>query len=302
MMKRLSNTFRLQDRHSRGFAALLRFTIALLLTIAAQAVFGPVAAAQEFRIYTRVSQEVGGEGDAAAQQDQVLARTLTLFHAGKVYDYIQSVGEVTILEPAHNRFTILSTTRSMATQAKFEEILEKLNSAEKGLKTHVEQPEFKGGPTAGVAKALRLQLVPNFEETYNPESKSLALSNAYVRYEVKGSQAKSPEALASFLRYADWTCRLNYVLHPQTLYPASRLKLNESLRKHATIPVEVRLAIAGEMPMRFKAEHEIHWQLDAKDRSLIHDWETKLKRRETRRVSFREYQKAMLVSLSRRSR
>lgn len=291
-------------RRSSGFVAVFRFTVAFLLAVAAQAIFGPVIVAQEFRIYTRVSQEMGEArrptGDA--RQAAVVARTLTLFHAGKVYDYIHSVGEVIIFEPARQRFTILSTTRSMTAQVELDELLGMLNIARKEMKSYVAVPNAEGGPSLKVAKALTFQLAPDFDAKFQPADKLLTLSSPYVRYEAQCSKAKSPEALASFLRYADWTCRLNYVLHPQTLYPASRLELNDALRKHNVIPTEVRLTLAGDNPMRFKAEHEIHWQLDSKDRSLIHHWETMLRDRGTRRVSFREYQRAMLVSLSKRTR
>ena len=291
-------------RNPRGIVTVLRFTLAILLVVAAQAIFGPVIAAQEFRIYTRVSQEMGGtpETAGAAKQNAVVARSLTLFHAGKVYDYIDSVGEVTIFEPGRKRFTILSTTRTMATQVKFDKLLGKLDIAEKEMEDYVAVPNAKGGPPLKVAKALTFQLTPDFDTKYAPEGKTLTLNSPFVRYEARCSKAKVPQAVTAYLHYADWTCRLNYVLHPQTLYPASRLELNEALRKHSVMPTEVRLTIAGENPLQFKAEHEIHWQLDDKDRSYIHRWETLLKDRSTRHVDFREYQKEMLVSLSKRTR
>ena len=68
------------------------------------------------------------------------------------------------------------------------------------------------------------------------------------------------------------------------------------------MPVEVRLSIAGEIPIQLRAEHRITWELGAKDRRFIQLWEKQLKDRNTRRVSFREYQQAMLVSLSKRER
>ena len=290
-------------RHPRGIVTVLRFTVALLLVVAAQAIFGPVLAAQEFRIYTRVSQEVSGAPKTAgdAKQNAVVTRSLTLFHAGKVYDYIDSVGEVTIFEPGRKRFTILSTTRRMTTQVNFDGLLGKLNIAQKEIKLHVAVPPAKGGPPLKVAKALTFQLTPDFDTKYAPDGKSLTLNSPFVRYEARCSKTKVPQALTAYLHYADWTCRLNYVLHPKALYPASRLELNEALRKHDVIPTEVRLTIAGDNPLQFKAEHEIHWQLDRKDRSYIGNWETLLKDRSTRHVSFRDYQKAMLVILSKRT-
>ena len=58
-----------------------------------------VTRAQEIRLYTTIR-------DPA--RDQVLVRSLMLFHAGKVYDYIDSANEVTMFEPVHRRFTILN--------------------------------------------------------------------------------------------------------------------------------------------------------------------------------------------------
>src|SRR5687767_2243382 len=76
--------------------------------------------AQEFRIYTKVY-------DAGAAQNvrpSVIGSSLSLFHAGKVYDHVenQHESEVIIFEPAHQRFTILSTSRSLATTVHFDEI------------------------------------------------------------------------------------------------------------------------------------------------------------------------------------
>ena len=303
MNKPTYNAARL-GRQARGIVTVLRFTVALLLVVAAQTIFGPVIAAQEFRIYTRVSQEIGrppgSTGDA--KQNEVVAHSLTLFHAGKVYDYIHSVGEVTIFEPGLKRFTILSTTREMTTPVTHDELLGKLNIARKEIKNFAAVPKAQGGPPLKVAKALNFQLAPDFDAKFQTKSKLLTLSSPFVRYEAQCSKAKAPQALTSYLHYADWICRLNYVLHPKALYPAARLELNEALRKHNVIPTEVRLTIPGENPIRFKAEHEIHWQLDRKDRSYIGRWETMLKDPGTRQVSFREYQRAMLVSLSKRTR
>ena len=92
------------------------------------------------------------------------------------------------------------------------------------------------------------------------------------------------------------------MLHPQSLFPSPRLALNDALRQEMVMPVEVRLSIAGKNPIQLRAEHKIHWKLDEKDRRFIQLWETQLKDRNTRRVSFREYQQAMLVSLSKRER
>ena len=276
-MSRLRSTAAVRSHSTWHRSVVLRVAIGLLLVAAAQAIFGPVVIAQEFRIYTRVSQQMETAG--AASEPEVVSRSLTLFHVGKAYDYIESVREVIIFEPAHKRFTILSTTRSMATEVKFNELQAKLNMFGKEFGNVIAQPEAQGGPSPKVAKALAFQMAPTFKIAQQPSGNSLSLTSPHITYTAKCSTPKQPQALSSYLRYADWTCKLNYVLHPQTLYPASRLKLNEALRAKEMMPVEVNLAIAGENPMQFKAEHEIHWQLDSKDRSYINDWERMLKDR-----------------------
>ena len=57
--------------------------------------------AQEMRVYTTVRNLRG----SAVSEDRapVVARSLTLFHAGKVYDYVEAAKELTIFEPAHHR-------------------------------------------------------------------------------------------------------------------------------------------------------------------------------------------------------
>jgi hypothetical protein len=55
------------------------------------------AAAQDMRVYTTV--RAVGEN---RQDSPILAESLTLFHAGKTYDYMENVGEVIIYEPARS--------------------------------------------------------------------------------------------------------------------------------------------------------------------------------------------------------
>ncbi|MGH7199902.1 MAG: hypothetical protein ACREJB_04815, partial [Planctomycetaceae bacterium] len=75
-----------------------------ILPIAAAAVVLSAVplAAQEFRIYTRVY-----DASTTGEEPAVVTRSLSLFHAGKVYDYIDTLGEVTVFEPAQDRVHIL---------------------------------------------------------------------------------------------------------------------------------------------------------------------------------------------------
>jgi hypothetical protein len=46
---------------------------------------------------------------------------------------------------------------------------------------------------------------------------------------------------------------LNFVLHPGSTFPAARLKLNEMLRRHAVLPVSVKLVSNSDKPVTLQA-------------------------------------------------
>ncbi len=253
------------------------------------------AGAQDFRIYTRVY-------DAGAAQNvrpTVIGSSLSLFHAGKVYDHVESENEseVIIFEPAHRRFTILSTSRSLATTVHFDEIKRKLklarNITNKRLEDLLSQ---KPAPAAETVEKVRFPIEPVFKSQYDAQARLLTCESEHLTYHVRCVEVEDPQTAEFYLHYADWMARLNYVLHPHALYPQPRLKLNELLREHKKMPVEVELRSDIGMPIHLRAEHQFHWKLDATDRSLIHEWESMLKSDTTRQVTFQEYQRSLLIS------
>ncbi|MCH7988421.1 MAG: hypothetical protein IID46_04630 [Planctomycetes bacterium] len=255
---------------------------------------------QEFRVYTAVYDVSASNNGKAGKQDPVF-RSLTLFHAGKVYDYISAIGEVTIFEPAHSRFTILSTSRKLATTVDIDEINHKLKTAEEVVKNRITELRQKNeSKFSALQAALQFQLDPDFEETYLKEAKQLTLRSPNLQYVVqcadpKSQKAIAPENVTAYLRYADWICRLNYVLHPGALLPPPRLALNESLRRRNLIPTQVELKAAAGAQINLRAEHKIQWELTKLDRSLIDRWETMLRSKKTRDVPFRRYQETVLA-------
>ena len=59
--------------------------------------------AQDMTVYTTVSEIRDGEAS------RTVGSSLTLFHGGKVYDYLEDAGELVVLEPQDNRFTLLNS-------------------------------------------------------------------------------------------------------------------------------------------------------------------------------------------------
>lgn len=245
------------------------------------------ALAQEMRIYTRVVKD-----SLADERPQVLARTLSLFHAGKVFDYIATADEVTVFDPANRRIVILDTSRQLATTIDFDELKNLLRLGKQEATEYAEQLERRGGDAARSAALIRFQLAPQFETRFDSKGHRLVLEHPGYRYEVRCVPSDRPEVLRRYLDYADWMARLNWVLHPQALLPAPRLALNAELRRRHLQPVEVSLWIGSTPELRLRATHEIRWSLDKRDRALIEDWEQLLRSRRVREVPFRQYQEA----------
>ncbi len=268
-----------------------------MLAVLLMVCLGRTAGAQEFRVYTQVYDEADtAKRSRDGGPPPIVTRSLSMFHAGKVYDYIEPVGEVTVFEPARRRFTILSTSREMTTTVEFDELKHLLKMARLETEKYLTQLDLQATKASQkAARSLRFQLAPRFQEQYDLDKKRLTLLSPYFRYDVGFAAARSNQIADEYLRYADWIARLNYVLHPRALFPEPRLALNRSLRRLGMIPVEVELHadVAGGVHLR--AQHQIHWELNSKDRSLIHRWETMLRSKQSRRVTFHEYQRVVVT-------
>ncbi len=255
------------------------------------------AEAQQFRIYTRVYNEAAAH-DQPNQKKSAQApivHSLSLFHTGKVYDYIREVGEVIIVEPTQRRFTILSTTCELKTTVEFSELQQLVSYARAETENYLAQPQRQGGPPPEVAAALRFQLKPTFDRKYDEKRNVLTLQSPSLKYQARCAEFE-PDVVDSYLRYADWICRLNYLLHPQSLFPESRLALNAELRRRGVIPVEVQLQAEIAHNVHLRAEHQIGRSLESTDLKLIHRWETLLKDPQIKSVTFRDYQRTVTLS------
>lgn len=249
--------------------------------------FSSKAAAQDMRVYTSVS-ILDDSGTS-----QPLSHSLTLFRAGKVYDYMEEVGEVVILEPDQHRFVILGANYTV-TEVPFTQVLQFLEKADGVAKQYVAELLAKPDDAAiRTANAVQFQLKPEFEVKYQPQH--LTLTGGLLSYEAETLSMESKELTRQFLEYADWTARLNYVLHPRTLLPASRLALNEELRKRGELPVTVTLTRNFDGVSKLQARHRLEWSLLPADKQSISQWENLIASDRVKRVSFHEYQDKQLV-------
>lgn len=264
----------------------------LLLATLILAVAIPVAQAQQFKVTTRVTQPSFDR----QEPDRTLSRSLTLFHAGRVYDWLPSVGEITVVDPAHDRFIIFTTRQKIGTKVAFEEVERMLGTAREATTNWADRMLQSGNPRSiRVARPLKFQLAPEFEESFDLVSRKLTLKSPRFSYIVDCQYVESPELLKAYLDYADRAARLNYVLYPDTLYPAPRIVLNQALRQRNRLPSRVQLNVAFDEPLKLQADHKFHWQIGEYDRKYLNQWQSQIDGPELEWVSFREYHRRVIV-------
>ncbi len=264
-----------------------------LLCVLAWVLAGSAAVGQEFRVFTRVFDE---SAVGASQRPPVVVRSVSLFHANKVYDYVDGVGEVTIFDPVARQFTVIDGSGRRATVLAFDELKRMVSLAEEEAMRRAQSLSGAASSDAEEARELLAFLVqPEFQVRDDPANKVLYLTSPDYGYTVRYSTDVEPAFVESYLRYADWTARLNAVLHPHSLLPAPRLKLNELLRQKRVMPVEISLRVGRANPLKLRAEHQARWSLDRRDRNNIAHWEQLLQSRSLQFVSFPEYQRQLLL-------
>jgi hypothetical protein len=255
--------------------------IALLLFCAA------AAPAQDFRVYTqifdlRARDEAGKRGKPTPHP----GRSTSLFHAGKVYDYLDAGRQTLIFEPAHERFLIMSGSNRDVTVVPFEFIENRLFRAGKATEEKISQLRKEGTPQATQqADLLQFYLTPKFKENFDPRKHLLTLSSPFLSYEIECSEHESAELVQIYLNYADWAQRMNYLVNPRAMPPAPRLALNEVLRRRKMLPVKVTLRASHRDGLHLCAEHRFRWELDATDRGTITDWEKRMNAGDVKDVS-----------------
>lgn len=251
--------------------------IALVLGCAA------VAQSQDFHVSTRIEnlQAVSETGKKGSRPPPTYCESL--FHAGKVYDYNGEGSEVTIFEPAQERFMIIDSARRTATSVSFDYINHRLHQAR--MIRDKELPRASK-ETAGY---LEFELHPKFKEKFDNQRQLLSLDGPFVAYELKCAAAESPELLNLYLNYADWAARLNYVSYRTSSLPNPRLAVNERLRQRGLLPVNVEFQVKVENGTHMRVEHRFNWKLDDDNRKFMLHWDKMSTARDVKHLSPDEF-------------
>ncbi|MEZ6060497.1 MAG: hypothetical protein R3C19_09060 [Planctomycetaceae bacterium] len=254
--------------------------------------------AQGLHVVTQIYDANVGRTDG---QPRLLSSSLSLFHNGRVYDYVENADEVVIYDPTARRFTILNQSRSLVTTVDFDEIGHLMGTREPNAEKYITELQQAGDPDAArTARRLRFQLHPEFESRFDARSQTLQMLSPSWKYSVSVRPWDDEEQRQRYLTYCDWTARLNSVLHPSSNFPEPRMALNARLREiEGQMPVVVELDLRPDDDRILRAEHRFQQNLDDTDRRLIRRWDTAANSGRLKTLSFRRYQEAVLVSVNR---
>src|SRR5207245_694382 len=112
----------------------------------------------DFRVYTRIYDARDAVEPVQKNDAQPKARSTSLFHAGKVYDSLGTGNQMTIFQPAHERFVVVDGSRRLATLIPFEYIENKLFQARKSAEKKLAELQTQPSPqTAQLAARIQFQ-------------------------------------------------------------------------------------------------------------------------------------------------
>ena len=231
-------------------------------------------------------------------QEPILAGSFALFHNGRVYDYVESAGEVVVYEPTAKRFAVINARRGVYTSVPFVEVQTMLKARTPKTQEYIRELVARNSPDAERAvRMISFQQDPKFETNFNERSGMLTMSAPSWKYSVSTHEWNDAEQVQRYLTWADWMARLNYILHPSSMFPEPRLALDAELKKLKNrMPVVVQLDLRPDQRLVLRAEHQFVTNLTDHDRNLINGWDEALKQGQLKEVPLRKYQEATLVS------
>lgn len=213
-----------------------------------------VALAADFRIESRVYAE---------KETEPVSKSITLFHAGAAYDFLEEPSETTLLDPQRNRIVLLNNTHKLKTEISIAQIVE--FSTQMKLRAGESEDEL-----------LKFLADPQFEETWDNQGQRLTLSSELMTYRVTPVQAPAPEIAQQYTYFSNWYAQLNAMTHVGGLPPFARAKLDDALQSRGLLPKNVELTVSirtrlGRRDVKLRSEHEIAWKLLNADKALINN-------------------------------
>lgn len=223
----------------------------------------------EMRVESRVFRE---------DDEQPISRSLALFANDVVWDFLEladedgalQLVEIVLHDPLRERTVLVDPRRHVKVEVdklKLDRLRVSLASWARGA----DDPVIRWAASSTAVEGLHLEHEPH---------PAVVLSGPKVRYVVAYEKATSAEAAASYQKFADVSLLLKALVHPGGLPPFPRLAINRALAEEQAIPSEVRLTLAGDLPLvgglpgvsgekLLRSEHRSHTRLLAEDRRRI---------------------------------
>lgn len=263
-----------------GVSSLFAFVVLALATIVMPAltlISATIVHGQEpFRVETDVF--VGKETEPI--------QYLTLFNGRLVYDFrVTKPEEVTVYDWDRNRIVLLDPARKTKATLATDDVL----NFTAGIKTHVSESN----------SVFHAATHPGFSELVDEPDGWRRLGNKHITYRFRGTPPKSPDNVARYRDFADWSARLS-AMRPGNLPPYARMEANRRIAELGWLPDEVQRTVdpgkLGFRKMEARSRHLFNELLSETDRKRIErasNWAATFQD-----VGFPEFRDAALVSQS----
>ena len=248
---------------------MLLFRWSFVLSLTCLALVGGLASARaaDFRVDNTVF--FPGEKPSAS---------ITLFAAGKVYDFLDVQQETIVFDKAAGTIAILNLGKQTKMELSMGDVstaIGRLREAARGDKR----------------ESIRMAASPRFQESINPQTGRLILDSKWTKYVVATEAPENPFAARQYNEFADWQKQVNALLNPTM--PFARLKLNEVLKRRQEAPTAIDLTVRGEnkkKPLEARSEHRYTWSLSPADQARIAATNRQLE--SFKQISFEEFRRA----------
>ena len=227
----------------------LRLFLAALACSLAAAQF---ALAEDFRVETRVF-----EVKEKSKDKTPLCQNITLFHAGKVYDYLAEPPEIVVFDKANGRFVLLDPVRKLRTDVSANQVL-------------VFCGELRSWAVNEANGLLKFSGNPRFAVQFAEKSNELTMASEFMTYKLLVTEARTRDAAHQMREFSDWYARLNALTNAGGLPPFPRLAVNEELDRRGFVATAVELNILSRN-VSIRSEHELEWRLLDRDLKRISD-------------------------------
>jgi hypothetical protein len=244
-----------------------RLIAAMLLVWSSIAVALPARAAD-----FRVNNAVYVEGESRPQ-----CQSVTIFHAGLVFDFLADPAEIIVFDKPHGRFVLLDLSRHVQSGLSTDEVQAFIDRTRRLLAGSKNPPQ------------IRWLADPAFDETFDNQTSEVTLRGESMTYQAQ-LLATGPDVAAQYRDFSDWYAKFNHVLNPESRPPFPRMLLNAALERNHGIAKEVRLTsnfAKNNPPVKVTSRHELAGQLDASDKKRIAEAEDDMKA--FQQVSLKEY-------------